>query len=112
MLIRAKFPPGRRLRAVDMTTAHIPQRLASHLGVINGFFRFVPYEHGTVLVRIGSEKPSIDDKITAYMAPVGLLPSEVEYLMALHQWCREHKVDIVTFDSAGDLVPGFPVYDW
>jgi len=95
-----------------MTTAHIPQRLAALGGVVNGFFRFVPYENGTVLIRIGSEKPSINDKVFACMPPVGLLLAEAEYLMALHQWCREHRVDIITFDSAGDLVPGFPVYDW
>lgn len=111
MLIRAKFPQGRRLRAIDMTTAHIPRRLAVLFGVVDGFFRFVPYEHGTVLIRIGSEKPSADDHVAAVLG-YDLLPAEGEYLMALHQWCREHHIDIITFDSAGDLVPGFPVYDW
>jgi hypothetical protein len=32
--------------------------------------------------------------------------------MALHQWCREHKVDVIIFDRDARVVPGFPIYNW
>jgi hypothetical protein len=107
MLIRAKLPSSARRRAVEVSNSNIPERFMYEDRV--GIFRFVPYEFGVILIRIGDAKPSPDAHVDA-LETFGV--KDAEYIMALHQWCREQKVDIIVFDRDASVVPGFPTYDW
>jgi hypothetical protein len=107
MLIRAKLPSDSRRKAVEISNSNIPERFMYEDRV--GIFRFVPYEFGVILIRIGDAKPdpsALIDTSEAFGA------ADAEYIMALHQWCREQKVDVLIFDRDATQIPGFPVYNW
>jgi predicted GTPase len=107
MLIRAKFPKDSRLKAVEISNHNIPERFMYENRVV--IFRFIPTEFGAVLIRIGDEKPAADEHAEAIEV---FGDKDAEYIMALHQWCREHKVDVIIFDRDARVVPGFPIYNW
>jgi hypothetical protein len=109
MIIRAKLPGERRFRGVDLSTGHFPKGFLDDSRVISGFFRIVAYEHGAVLLRIGDTKPAQEDwEQVLFHEGIEMY----KWLLAFHQWCREHSLDVITADCDANELPGLPTFDW
>ena len=110
MIIRAKIPVERRVRAVRVSTKHVPQqRLIFEYLRIEGFFVITPSRFGVTFERLGEEKPAQADwERVLFWEGIEVY----KWLLALHQWCREQKLDMIFFDCDADKLPGLPTFDW
>lgn len=109
MLIRAKIPVESRLRGVVLSAGHFPKGFLDESRIINGFFLVVVHAQGAVLFRIGDEKPSqVDWEEVLFRDGIELY----KWLLAFHQWCREHRLDVITADCDAATLPGLPTFDW
>ena len=108
--IRAKTPAYRRLRAVRVSTSHVPKpSLLDKIRLIEGFFIITPSQCGAIFERLGKDNP--DQK---YCEQVLLNDGDqvLKWLIAIHQWCCEQKINIVVFDSYDSELRGLPTFDW
>lgn len=109
MIIRAKLPVERRVRAVRVYTRHVPKASLLEDQLLDGFFVVVPWKFGAMYERIGDEKPTQEDwEQVLFREGIEVY----KWLLALHQWCREQKIDVIIFDRHEATLPGLPTFDW